>query len=46
MRNNLSSVIIKHEIQKDLHNTKITKQKFLDLAKGKNDYTRILFSII
>lgn len=43
MRNNLASVIIKHKIQKDLHNTKITTQKFLNLAKDKNDYIPIIF---
>lgn len=43
MRNNLASVIIKHELKNDLHNTKISKTKFIDLAKGKNYY---IFSII
>lgn len=35
MRNNLASVIIKNELKDDLENTKISKYKFMDLAKGK-----------
>lgn len=35
MRNNLTSVIVKYKLKDDFENTKISKYKFMNLAKGR-----------